>query len=318
MAGAVTRSSSRPAADGGAARSRKAPTVKARHNLRAILVMVTAVALFTLMDAGMKLLAPHYPAMQVTALRSLASLPFVWALVAWRSSFAAMLRVRWRLNLLRATLGIVMLAAWVFGLRTLALTEAYAVFFVAPLLITALSVPLLGERVGAARWAVILLGLGGVLVVLRPSGPGVLTAGGVAIFAAAACYAVSAIAIRVIGRTDSVESMMFWLISLLAVGSTALAWPGWQPLRAADAWVIAGIGITGFCGQLGVTHAFRNGEASAIAPFEYTSLAWVIGLDRLLWHTRPDGYTLLGAAIIIACGLYLVRRERVHAEAEHP
>lgn len=280
--------------------------------------MVTAVALFTLMDAGMKLLAPHYPAMQVTALRSLASLPLVYALVAWRSSFAAMLHVRWSLNLLRGVLGIVMLTAYVFGLRQLPLTEAYAIFFVAPLLITALSVPLLGERVDAARWTAILLGLTGVLVVLRPSGSGMLTLGGLAILGSAVCYAISAIAIRIIGRTDSVESLMFWLISLLAVGSTALAWPTWQALRPADAWVIVGVGITGFCGQLGVTYAFRNGEASAIAPFEYTALAWVIGLDRILWHTTPDRYTLLGAAIIIGSGLYLVRREKVHAEAEHP
>jgi len=292
--------------------------VKRHHNLKGIVAMVPAVALFTLMDAGLKLLAPHYPAMQVTALRSLASLPLVLALVAWRSSFAAMLEVRWSLNLLRGALGIAMLAAYVFGLRQLPLTEAYALFFVAPLLITALSVPLLGERVDAARWLAILVGLSGVLVILRPSGPGMLTLGGLAVLGAAICYAVSAIAIRIIGRTDSVESLMFWLISLLAAGSTALAWPHWQPLRAADAWVIAGVGITGFCGQLGVTYAFRNGEASAIAPFEYTSLAWVIGLDRVLWHTTPDRYTLLGAGLIIASGLYLVRRETVHAEAEHP
>jgi drug/metabolite transporter (DMT)-like permease len=114
------------------------------------------------------------------------------------------------------------------------------------------------------------------------------------------------------------ESLMFWLISMLALGSTALAWPHWQPVRAADAWIIVGVGITGFCGQWGVTYAFRHGEVSAVAPFEYTSLVWTLGLDRLIWHTVPDGYTLLGAAIIIAAGLFLVRRERVHAEAEHP
>jgi len=122
----------------------------------------------------------------------------------------------------------------------------------------------------------------------------------------------------VLGRTDSMASLMFWLISMLALGSTALAWPHWQPVRAGDAWIIAGVGITGFCAQWGVTYAFRHGEVSAIAPFEYTSLVWTLGLDRLIWHTNPDGFTLLGAAIIIAAGLFLVRRERVHVEAEHP
>jgi hypothetical protein len=87
---------------------------------------------------------------------------------------------------------------------------------------------------------------------------------------------------------------------------------------SSDARGLVGVGITGFCGQWGVTYAFRHGEVSAVAPFEYTSLVWTLGLDRLIWHTVPDGYTLLGAAIIIAAGLFLVRRERVHAEAEHP
>jgi drug/metabolite transporter (DMT)-like permease len=292
--------------------------LKSNTNLPGIVAMVTAAALFSLMDAGLKLLTPHYPAMQVTALRSLASLPLVYAYVLWRGNLAALLQVRWRLHLLRGALGIVMLAMFIFGLRHLALAEAYSIFFVAPLLITALSVPLLGERVDAARWIAIAVGLAGVLVVLRPTGTGLLTLGGLAVLASAVCYAISAIAIRIAGRTDSMASLMFWLITLLAAGSTALAWPHWLPIRTADAWVIVGIGITGFCGQFGVTYAFRHGEASAIAPFEYTALFWGLTMDRVVWHTTPDHYMLLGAAIIIGSGLYLVRRENVHAEAEHP
>jgi drug/metabolite transporter (DMT)-like permease len=290
----------------------------ANKNLPGIVAMVVAAALFTVMDAGMKLLAQHYSPMQVTALRSLASFPLVYVYVAWRSSFAAMLRVRWPLHMARGALAVVMLATFVYGLQQLPMTETYAIFYVAPLLITALSVPLLGERVGTARWLAIGIGLAGVLVVLRPTGANVLTLGGLAIIAAAVCYTISAIAVRILGRTDSMESLMFWLISMLALGSTALAWPHWQPVRASDAWIIVGVGITGFCGQWGVTYAFRHGEVSAVAPFEYTSLVWTLGLDRLIWHTVPDGYTLLGAAIIIAAGLFLVRRERVHVEAEHP
>jgi drug/metabolite transporter (DMT)-like permease len=229
-----------------------------------------------------------------------------------------MLEVRWPLHLLRGALAIVMLVTFVIGLRHLALTETYAIFYVAPLFITALSVPLLGERVGTARWIAIGTGMAGVLVVLRPTGEGVFTLAGLAVVASALCYTFSAIAIRILGRTDSMESLMFWLISMLAFGSALLAWPHWQSIRPQDGWLIAGIGLTGFCGQWGVTYAFRHGEVSAIAPFEYTSLIWALGLDRLIWRTTPDHYTLLGAAIIIGSGLFLVRREGVHAEAEHP
>ena len=292
--------------------------MSANKNLPGIIAMVVAAALFTLMDAGMKLLSQHYSAMQVTALRSLASLPFVYAYVAWRSSFAAMLQVRWPLHLLRGVIAIVMLSTFVVGLHHLPLTETYAIFYVAPLLITALSVPLLGEHVGAARWIAIGTGMTGVLVVLRPTGQGVFTLAGLAVVAAALCYTISAIAVRVLGRTDSMESLMFWLISILALGSALLAWPHWQSIRPQDGWLIAAVGLTGFCGQWGVTYAFRHGEVSAIAPFEYTSLIWTLGLDRLIWQTTPDHYTLLGAAIIIGSGLFLVRREKIHAEAEHP
>jgi len=290
----------------------------ATRNLRGIIVMVCAAALFTLMDSGMKLLSAHYSPMQVTALRSLSSLPLVYVYVAWRSSFRAMLQVRWPLHLLRGVIAVIMLLTFVIGLQHLPLTETYSIFFVAPLFITALSGPVLGEYVSRARWVAIFTGLIGVLVVLRPTGAGMMTWAGLAVVGSAVCYTISAIAVRVLGRTDSMESLMFWLISMLAAGSTLLAWPHWQSLRPEDTWLIVGVGITGFCGQWGITYAFRHGEVSAIAPFEYTTLIWTLGLDRLIWNTTPDHWTLVGAAIIIGSGLFLARSEKVHAEAEHP
>jgi drug/metabolite transporter (DMT)-like permease len=84
------------------------------------------------------------------------------------------------------------------------------------------------------------------------------------------------------------------------------------------AGLVAGIGVAGALGQYAITEAFRLGEASHIAPLEYTALVWGVGLDLALWGVLPDGATWLGAGIIIASGLYLLRRERVHASAEHP
>ena len=290
-----------------------------RHrNLPGIAALVGAAALFSLMDAGMKLLSPYYPAMQVTALRSLASLPLVYVYIAWRGKQARLLQIRWPLHLMRGAIGVAMLWLFVVGLRQLPMTETYTIFFIAPLLITALSAPLLGERVGQARWLAIVAGFIGVLVVLRPTGEGMLTWAGLAILGSALCYTVSALTIRIAGRTDSTESLMCSLITLLAVASTLLALSEWQTVRVQDYWLIAGIGISGFFGQLGVTYAFQHGEASAVAPFEYTALGWGVLLDRVLWHTSPDRYTLLGAAIIVASGWYLVRREKVHAESDHP
>lgn len=291
------------------------PTLQPR---RAALLMLVSVALFALMDAGLKTLAAHYPPFQVAAMRGLSSLPLVlgWALAS--AGPGALLRVRWPLHLVRGVLGIVMMASFVYALKRLPLSTAYSIFFVAPLLITALSVPILGEHVGPRRWTAIAIGLLGVLVVLRPTGEGVLTLAGLAVLVAAFGYAVSAILVRVLARTDSTQATTFWLLALMALGAGLLAWPQWVPLRGEHAAIIAGIGVAGALGQYTITEAFRTGEASLVAPLEYSALVWGVLLDLSLWGLLPDGLTWLGAAIIVGSGLYLIRRERVHAEAEHP
>jgi drug/metabolite transporter (DMT)-like permease len=280
--------------------------------------MLASVGLFALMDAGLKLLSTHYPPFQVAALRGLASLPFVlvWALTTVGP--VRLLRVRWPLHLLRGVLGVLMMASFVYALRSLPLSTAYTVFFVAPLLITALSVPVLGEQVGPRRWIAIAIGFLGVLVVLRPTGEGVLSLAGLAVLLAALGYSVSAITVRVLARTDSTQAMVVWLMTSIAFGAGVLALPQWVPLQAGDLWLIAGIGVAGALGQYTVTEAFRHGEASSIAPMEYTALLWGVALDFSLWRVLPDGMTWVGAAIIVLSGLYLLHRERVHMEAEHP
>jgi drug/metabolite transporter (DMT)-like permease len=283
---------------------------------RAILVMLASVALFSMMDAGLKTLSERYPPFQVATLRGLASLPLVlaWSLatVGWKP----LLRVRWPLHLLRGVIGIAMMASFVYALKRMPLSTAYTIFFVAPLLITALSVPFLGEHVGPRRWIAIGIGLLGVLVVLRPTGAGMLSPAGLAELLAAFGYAVSAITVRVLARSDSNQAMVVWLLALMALGAGALAWPDWRPILHDDLWLIAGIGVVGALGQYAITHAFRHGEASLLAPLEYTALVWGVLLDAFVWGVLPDSITWIGAAIIVASGLYLIRREGARVPAE--
>jgi drug/metabolite transporter (DMT)-like permease len=291
---------------------------KISRRVRAMLTMLVAVGVFALMDAGLKQLSAHYPPFQVAALRGASSLPLVLAWALATTGVQPLLRVRWSLHLLRGVIGVAMMAAFVYAIHRLPLSTAYSIFFIAPLLITALSVPFLGERVGPRRWIAIAIGLVGVLVLLRPTGAGLLSLASLAVLLAALMYAISAITVRVLARTDSTEAMMVWLMAMMAVGAGVLAIPGWVPLRADDAWLILGVGVAGGLGQYAITEAFRMGEASLIAPLEYTALVWGVLLDATLWGVLPDAVTWIGAAIIIASGLYLLRRERVHVEAEHP
>ncbi len=280
--------------------------------------MIVAVGALSLMDAGMKILAPHYSPFQVASIRGLSALPFIVVWVWLSGGYGQLLRVRFGLHIVRALLGIMTLAAFAYALRHLPLAEAYSIFFVAPLLITVLAVLILKERVDWRRWLVIAVGFSGVLIVLRPTGAGALTIPGLAVLATAVGYALSAITVRVLGRTDSTQSMIFWLMALVGIGAGLLALPEWRPIESVHWLVIAGIAVSGSLGQFALTEAFRIGEASFIAPFEYTALAWGVGLDWFIWRTTPVPVTMAGAFVIIASGVYLVRRERVHVEAEHP
>lgn len=282
----------------------------AAANLRGIAAMVAAVGFFSLMDALLKTLSASYPAMQVVALRGWGALPLVALYVLWRGEAHGLLKVRWPLHLLRGVLNVAMLGLFTYALKELGLAEAYTLFFIAPLLITALSTVVLREKVRAAHWVAIALGLVGVVVALRPSQDAFFTLGALAVLGAACGYAVSAITGRVLTRTDSSASLVFWTTTFLALGAGALAAPNWVALQSAHWPLVAGLAVTGFLGQLAITEAFRHGQASVVAPFEYTALAWGMGLDWVLWQAVPGYATLLGGAIIIASGLYLVRQER--------
>lgn len=298
----------------------------AAGNLRSITFMLVAVGFFAFMDAVLKTLSATYPVLQIAALRGLTALPLVFLYIAWRGAWHTVLKVRWPLHLLRGVLGITMLSLFTIGVRELPLSAAYTLFFISPLLITALSVPVLKERVPKAHWWAIAIGFVGVLIALRPSGDdlqaGFVTVGGLATLGAALCYAVAAVTGRLATRTDSSESMVLWMMVFMAVGAGALSWAEWVPIRRSDALLLVALAVTGFCGQLAITEAFRHGQASAVAPFEYSALAWGLGLDWLIWHTLPSAHTWVGAAIIVGSGLYLVRREKritdVHANADHP
>ena len=105
--------------------------------------------------------------------------------------------------------------------------------------------------------------------------------------------------------------------AIVSIGAGS-AWPQWVPLRAADGWLLGGVALFGTLGQVALTHAFRLGEASLVAPLEYTALVWVVLLDVVLWQVLPDAMTWLGAGIIVVSGLYLMRRERVVRAAPLP
>ena len=280
-------------------------------NLRAIVAMIAACAMFACMDALLKVLAGSYPPFQVTALRGLTAMPLVCLYLLWRGQVRTVFarRLRWGLHLLRGVVIVVMLALFTFGLKTLGLAEAYTLSFIAPMVITMLSVPMLKEVVPARHWVAIAVGLLGVWVALRPDESTFLSTGALAVLAAAVCYALSNVVGRIISRSEPSATLLFWTTGSMALGGSVIAAAQWVPVLPAHAPVLVGLAVTGFLGQLAIIEAFRHGQASAVAPFEYSALAWAVALDWIVWRSVPDPHTLIGGAIIVASGVYLIRRE---------
>jgi drug/metabolite transporter (DMT)-like permease len=219
--------------------------------------------------------------------------------------------VRWGLHLGRGVLALIMLTGFIYAVSQLSLADAYAIFFVAPLFVTALSVPVLGEHVDWRRWAAISAGLCGVLWMLQPGATRLSLLGAVGALLAAAAYAGSAITARMLTRTDSTASMVFWFLVLLTVFAGLLALPDWVPLQREHWLWLALLGLLGAFGQHFITEAFRCAPASVVAPFEYTAMLWAVGLDWLFWSALPSSRVWTGGALVIVSGLYLIWRERV-------
>jgi drug/metabolite transporter (DMT)-like permease len=201
---------------------------------------------------------------------------------------------------------------FVYGIREMTMAQATTISFLSPLLITVLSIPLLGEIVGLRRWAAVLAGMLGMLIVVRPSTAGVQPA---ALFgiASSSCWALALIITRKIAASDPPQTTLLLSSLTGAIVLTVLlpfeaVWPTWPQLA-----LCLMIGVLSSVGQWLVVLAHRLAPASLLAPISYTQLPWVTVGGYIVFNNLPDRWTLAGASIIIASGLYTAHRERVRA-----
>ena len=276
--------------------------------LRGIVLALLGVSGFALMDAAAKYLSEGYPIGQVVFVRNAFAILPLLLLLCREDNLQAMRTRRPGLHLLRGLTGFGALLTFFLGLRYLGLAEATAIGFAAPLFITALSVPMLAERVGLHRWSAVLVGFIGVLIMLRP-GSGALQAAALLPLAAAFFYGLTMNLTRKLSRTDSTPAIAIYgnLTGLLI--SLALLPLGWITPTADDLWVFAAMGLIGGCSTYVLTQAYRFATPSVIAPFDYIALIWAVALGWLVWRDLPDLTTWAGVAVVIASGLYILHRE---------
>jgi drug/metabolite transporter (DMT)-like permease len=276
--------------------------------LRAILLALLAFASFSTMDTFVKLLAERFPPVQIACFVATAGLlpPVLAAFL--RQDPGRLATHAPRLQLLRGVLMLVGGVAAFVGYSLLPLADAYAIAFTQPLIVTAMSMPLLGERVGPRRWAAVLVGFLGVLVVLRP-GAGVLGLGALAAGINALGNGLALVLIRRAHATETAEAFAFWGNLVIALGTApALLW-FWTMPAAADLGLFLLAGLCGGTSFLVLSQAFRLAHAAVIAPFQYSQMPYAILVGLLVFGDRPDPLTLLGAAIVIGSGLYILQRE---------
>jgi drug/metabolite transporter (DMT)-like permease len=286
---------------------------------RAILLKVISTFLFAIMGALVRSLGETVPLGQVVFFRSaFAALPVV-VIYALRRELRAALRTR-RLGgqFARGTIGAAGMFLNFAALARLPLADVTAILFASPLVTVALAALLLKERVRIYRWSAVIVGLFGVVVMLMPH----LSIGSVATMSAAAavgalCAATASVTnagaviqTRRLTDTESTSSIVFYFSAFCALAGLAtlpFGWtvPSWPQLAA-----LIMIGVLGGVAHLIVTESFRYAPASVIAPFDYVAMLWAFILGYVLFGELPDAYTLIGAAVVIAAGLFVIWRER--------
>ena len=274
--------------------------------LRGILLMVLSVFLFSSMDAVIKWASSDYPTGQIVFFRNFLAFVPVF-LFLWQTGTPMPIRTtRLGGHLIRGLVGV----------------ASMSLFFLAlgmsgPIFLTALSVPLLGERVGLRRWSAVIVGFLGVLVMVRP-GSGVFQPAALIALSGAFFYALAMVSIRRLSRTEPATTIVFYFTLFAAIvglltwplGATASDTLGAWAVPDLEGWIVlVGIGLIGGTAQLTMTYAFKLVPVAVIAPFEYGAIVIGVAYGFAIWNEVPDPYVLVGAAIVIASGLYIFYRE---------
>ena len=286
-----------------------AERLAARDNIAAgIGLILASVLLLSSLDAAAKYVSERYPVLQVVFLRSLFGVIPVLVMVAVRRQWAQLRARAFGGHALRGALSLVAMGLFFASLQEMSLPDATALFFVAPLLMTALSVPLLKETVGIRRWCAIVVGLVGVLIIVRPGG-GVFGWAALLPMGAALCYSLIVICTRFVGRTETAPAMSLWYAAVpIAVTGASMPWLWVAP--EPEHWpVFLATGLLGGSGVLLMSFAYRVAPVGVLAPFDYTALLWAALWGWVIWADLPDAWTIAGACVVAASGLYIIHRE---------
>ena len=284
-------------------------------NLRGGLFIVMSSLLATVMTIGVRDLTDTVPSMEVALARSVVGLAILLPLIAVRRG-ASLRTKRLPLHVVRGLLGVVAINCGFYALSQLPLATVTVLFFTAPLFVTIFAVPLLGEEVGWRRWAATAAGFVGALVVIRP-GAGEFDPVMLVPVASSLLFALILIMGKKLSTTETPYTMMLYAGIVMTIGCLPPALAVWTPPTPTDLLLMAMVGLFGTARSYTDIRGYAVGEASFVAPFQYTRIVLATVAGYVLFAEMPDSFAMFGAAIIIASTLYIAQREaRLHRAAE--
>jgi drug/metabolite transporter (DMT)-like permease len=287
---------------------------------KGILYMVAACGVFTAVNAVVKGLAETYPVTEITFFRSVFALVPCAILIATHGGLPVLRTRILPQHVGRAVLQYASMFLSFSALALMPLADVVAIQFASPLFMTALSVPLLGEKVGLHRWSAVVVGFIGVLIMVGPGGD-VFKLGALLVLGNALISAVISLALRRMSATESSTTLVAYQVFVTAVLGCIVAPFGWIDPKPADLVMLIAIGLSSGVGQFWWTQALRFAPAAIAAPFSYSSMIWAMALGYAVWGDLPTASLLIGAAIVVSSGLYILYREtvrRVKASAAEP
>lgn len=275
---------------------------------KGIACMLVGGLLLSVNDTILKWLSTEYPVGQVLFMRAVFVIIPI-AILAWRGGGLSTLGIRrYRGHALRAVLVVTSSFMFVTALGLMPLADVVAITFAGPLFLTALAPWLLGEKVGWRRWSAVLVGLAGVMLIVRPTGDAVRLVALLPL-GTALMGALRDIITRRISVTESTPAILCF--TTIAVGCAGLATLpfGWFVPTPGDVALLALCGVTIGCAHYLLIEAFRLAEATLVAPFKYTIIVWAVLFGFIVWGDLPDRWVVGGSAVVIASGLYILHRE---------
>ena len=277
-------------------------------NAKGAIFALLGFAIFSAHDVIVKYLGAHYSTFQVIFFSVLFSFPMIFTMhLRERSEENLVPKHPWWSTLRVITTVITGMSAF-YAFSVLPFAQTYAFLFGMPLVITILSIPMLGEKVGVHRGGAVIVGLIGVMVVLRP-GTSDLSMGHIAALSAAVFGAVSSLIVRKIGSEERNIVLLIYPMFANLIIMAVLMPPSYVPLALFDLGALALMALMASIASLCIILAYKTGEAAVVAPMHYSQMIWAIIYGFLFFDELPDRVTLLGSAIIIASGIYVVFRE---------